>query len=203
MSLISISIILLLILCIYLHRKITTPPKFAKNLPVIPFLHTIYAAFTNKTVDYRFQNIEWPKLKEKGFAVMYGPIGWCIYVSKPDFAKKMFKDSNKFIKPIMKLKGSLGQLFAGDINIAASNGEEWKRLRRPANPIFSQTFQPEVYSPCVLETLDVLDERVNRLQGKPVEVKDLMELMTLDVLGRGIFSHDFEAIAVWTTNENS
>ncbi|KXN74938.1 cytochrome P450 [Conidiobolus coronatus NRRL 28638] len=152
------------------------------------------AALTGKTIHYRFKEVVWPKLREKGYAIILGPFGWNVHIAKPAVAKNLFRNSNQFLKPVISNPGSLTELFLGEVNIVGSNGEQWKRLRRPANPIFGQSFQPEAFSPCVLETLDALDERVNRLQGQPIEVKDLMELMTLDVLGKGIFSHDFEAV---------
>jgi cytochrome P450 len=194
MSYLLTFIALILIYLTYLYIKISAPPKFAKSIPVVSFIQIILAVFTGKTVHYRFNKILWPKLKEKGYAIVYGPFGWSFIIAKPVIAKSLFRNSNKFSKLVIPDPGSLTELFFGKANILGSDGEEWKRLRRPANPIFSQSFQPEVFSPCVLETLDALDERVNRHHGKPIEVKDLMELMSLDILGRGVFSHDFGAV---------
>jgi cytochrome P450 len=161
---------------------------------VISIIDIIVAAFNGKSVSYRFKEIMSPKLRKKGYAILYRPFKWRVIISKPEIAKDLFRNTDQFLKPVNPNPGSLNKLFFGGINIVGSNGEEYKRFRRPINPIIGQSFQPELFSSCVLETLDALGERVDRLQGQPVEVNDLMELMALDSLGKGIFSHDFEAV---------
>ncbi|KXN74949.1 cytochrome P450, partial [Conidiobolus coronatus NRRL 28638] len=91
--------------------------------------------------------------------------------------------------------------FTGEKNIVRSNGDDWRRFRRPANPIFHQTFQPDIFGECVNEVLNALTDRINENGSKPFEVSDLMEFMTLDILGKGIFDFDFEAVKLKGTSQ--
>lgn len=80
--------------------------------------------------------------------------------------------------------------FFGDNNIASTDGDNWRRHRRIANPAFKKTWGNEIFDNCVNEVIEKLTET----NSEPIVVHSLFQKLTLDVLGRGLFSYDFEAV---------
>ncbi|KXN74926.1 cytochrome P450 [Conidiobolus coronatus NRRL 28638] len=149
--------------------------------------------FTQKSADEYYIKVLAPALKHRGYASMLWRSNWIVVVSKPEIVSQLFRNTDRFPKSMSNFPGILGK-YIGPSNILISNGDEWKRHRKPANPIFHQKFQPELFSPCIEEVLNSIMDKVSRNPEESIQVCDLMSLLTLDVLGKGIFSIDFEAI---------
>jgi cytochrome P450 len=169
-----------------------TPPHLRK-LPRVSFIKLVKALFAKRSSDEYYSEVLAPALKHRGIASMQWLGRWIIVVSNRQIASQIFRDTSLFEKTKSDFPGLFAK-FVGPSNILKNNGEEWKKHRKPANPIFHQKFSPEVFVTCIEAALDSLSDRVTKNQDEPVKVDDLMSYMTLDVLGKGIFSVDFEAI---------
>ncbi|KXN74933.1 cytochrome P450 [Conidiobolus coronatus NRRL 28638] len=168
-------------------------PENFKNVPRVSILSTLHSIITRKTVQEHHSKILAPKLSKSGFAIVWVRGGWSLHISKPSAIKQILKNTRVFTKFRIH-PASLNRRFTGKRNIVRSDGEEWRRYRKPVNSIFIQSFCTKMFADCVKEALSVLEYRVNEFSGKPVVVSDLMEYMTLDILGKGVFGYDFKAI---------
>jgi cytochrome P450 len=168
-------------------------PKHLQSFPRVSFFGLVNTIFTGRSLDEHYKKVLNPALKEKGYAAQFWLGKWNVVVTQPQIAKQFFRNTTTFHKELPNIHGLFGR-FLGKSNIFFSNGEDWRRHRKPANPIFHQTFHPEQFSSSIEETFDELTERLNQNPDEALPVTDLMGLMTLDVLGKGIFSVDFEAV---------
>lgn len=180
-----------IIALVVLH--LTRVPQNFKNVPRVSILSTLYSIILGRTVQEHHSKVIAPKISKNGFALVWIRGGWSLYISKPSAIKQALKYTRVFTKfkvhPV-----SLNRRFTGKRNIVRSDGEEWRRYRKPVNPIFIQSFCTKMFADCVQEALNVLEYRANECEGKLVAVSDLMEYMTLDILGKGVFGYDFKAI---------
>ncbi|GET03485.1 cytochrome P450 [Rhizophagus clarus] len=71
-------------------------------------------------------------------------------------------------------------------NLLLSNGDVWKRHRRIANPSF-RNLPVHIFVESVMKLLNVME----KVDNEPIEIKNYMHRMTLDVLGRAAFGFDF------------
>ncbi|CAG8756710.1 1916_t:CDS:2, partial [Funneliformis caledonium] len=81
--------------------------------------------------------------------------------------------------------GSLLASYYGT-NVVFSNGDVWKRHRYIINPAF-KSLPMHLFDETALKLLKVIE----KVDNGPIEVKDLMHRLTLDVLGRAAFGFDF------------
>ncbi|KXN74931.1 cytochrome P450 [Conidiobolus coronatus NRRL 28638] len=153
-----------------------------------------------ETLQEHYHSIIEPVIKERGYALVFNRGHWSFTTTRPEVIKQIFRKTKQFTKYAIRHPESLENKFTGQQNIVRSNGDDWRRFRRPANPIFHQTFQPEMFAECVNDVLNVVTDRINEHGSKPFEVSDLMEFMTLDILGKGIFDFDFEAVKLQGTS---
>ncbi|CAG8623919.1 19722_t:CDS:2 [Gigaspora margarita] len=72
------------------------------------------------------------------------------------------------------------------VNVVHSNGIDWQRYRKICNPAFKSL--PMHF---FIETGDKLMDMLEKIDNKPIEVRDLMHRFTLDVLGKAAFGIDF------------
>jgi cytochrome P450 len=175
------------------------PAEF-KGIPKVSLWALIRSILKGDTLQEHYHKIIEPAIKERGYAVLFLKSSWSLAVTRSDIIKQVFRNSQQFTKDAIRHPESLEYKFTGKLNIVRSNGDDWRRFRRPANPIFNQTFQPGIFSESVKEVLEVLADRIDEHGSNPFEVSDLMELMTLDILGKGIFDFDFEAIKLKGTS---
>ncbi|KXN74928.1 cytochrome P450 [Conidiobolus coronatus NRRL 28638] len=168
-------------------------PKHLQSFPRVSFFGLVNTIFTGRSLDEHYKKVLDPALKEKGYAAQFWLGKWNVVVTQPQIAKQFFRNTTTFHKELPNIHGLFGK-FLGKSNIFFSNGEDWRRHRKPANPIFHQTFHPEQFASSIEDTFEELMERINQSPDEALPVTDLMGLMTLDVLGKGIFSVDFEAV---------
>eukprot|EP01080_Neovahlkampfia_damariscottae_P008168 gene8168-12628_t len=115
-----------------------------------------------------------------------------VSVATPELAKAVLTDSKTFEKSeqrISKLNEGLGKLM-NEHNVVFVNGEEWKRQRKSINPGF---YDLSIYASQIAEktntTMDFISKNL-----KIYDIHDLLQKMTLDVLGSTIFSHEFNSL---------
>ncbi|CAG8476924.1 10052_t:CDS:10, partial [Scutellospora calospora] len=72
------------------------------------------------------------------------------------------------------------------INVVHSSGDVWKRHRLICNPAF-KSLPIQYFDETGFKLMDVLE----KIDNKPIEVRDLMHKVSLDVLGKVAFGLDF------------
>jgi cytochrome P450 len=193
---ILLSIFILIAIYIYINKV----PSELKNVPRVSLWSMFQSVRKGDTLQDHYNSIIEPVIKKHGYALVFNRGHWSFTTTRPEVIKQVFRKTQQFTKYIIERPESLENKFTGEHNIVRSNGDDWRRFRRPANPIFHQTFQTEMFAECVNNVLTVVTDRINDHGTKPFEVSDLMEFMTLDILGKGIFDFDFEAVKLQGTS---
>ncbi|KAJ9076276.1 hypothetical protein DSO57_1027773 [Entomophthora muscae] len=119
---------------------------------------------------------------------------WELVISDPQQAKDILAKADNFPKRMpgnTSIKVMLAIKFLGFLNLASADGEEWRRHRRVANPAFKKTWSTAMFGGCTDNLIDL----IKAANGSPLQVHGLFQRLTLDVLGKGLFSYDFEAIS--------
>ncbi|CAG8568274.1 2178_t:CDS:10 [Cetraspora pellucida] len=73
------------------------------------------------------------------------------------------------------------------VNVVHSNGDVWRRLRRICNPAF-KSLPIHFFIETGFKLMDILE----KIDNKPIEVRNLMHRFALDVLGKAAFGFDFD-----------
>ncbi|ORX55713.1 cytochrome P-450 cyp509A1 [Hesseltinella vesiculosa] len=94
---------------------------------------------------------------------------------------------------VTELEGTLGSRFIGSNNILYTNGSEWRRHRTLANPAFKKAMPVKLFGEVGAATFKILDKQYPTTTFT-VDLLNLTERMTLDIIGRSGFGFDFKAI---------
>eukprot|EP01102_Stenamoeba_stenopodia_P007990 TRINITY_DN2261_c0_g1_i2.p1 TRINITY_DN2261_c0_g1~~TRINITY_DN2261_c0_g1_i2.p1 ORF type:complete len:496 (-),score=119.42 TRINITY_DN2261_c0_g1_i2:118-1605(-) len=141
----------------------------------------------------------------KELAKTYGPICYLwfgldkrVLVNDVDLSRTVFSRHEDYPKHLTLSPASgVGKFFG--VHVAVANGEEWKKQRKVMNPAFRiqmlKSFT-EGFVEKIQIFLDILDKRLHEAESKNeqfvFEPNDLLQKMTLDVLGRAVFDYDFK-----------
>jgi cytochrome P450 len=88
---------------------------------------------------------------------------------------------------------TLDRVFGGH-QVVAANGEDWKRQRKSMNPAFYST---DMYLSAFIEKATMVlanVEKDTKTTGIIRDISPYMQQMTLDVLGKTIFGHEFNSL---------
>ncbi|RIB24217.1 cytochrome P450 [Gigaspora rosea] len=112
---------------------------------------------------------------------------WVCMITDPVIAKEMCLRTDVFPKLMFNeiLSNSAADRHFG-VNVVHSNGDVWKRHRRVCNPAF-KTLPVHLFVEKSLKLMDILE----KVDNKPIEVRDFMQRLTLDILGKVAFNFDF------------
>eukprot|EP01080_Neovahlkampfia_damariscottae_P000405 gene405-6819_t len=107
-------------------------------------------------------------------------------------AKQILGDNKTFQKQTQRITGH-SKTFLGSDHVVGKNGDDWKRQRQAMNPAF---YDLELYSDTFSDKAHkVIEKMITQSKDGIVEnISDYMQKMTLDILGKAIFDHDFESI---------
>lgn len=78
--------------------------------------------------------------------------------------------------------GTLFGKFVFGPNLVILNGHEWKSQRKIANPAFHRSVPVKLFGNSTLEMFQVMEN-----MGSVIDVTDLMERWTLDIIGKAGF----------------
>ncbi|KXN71024.1 cytochrome P450, partial [Conidiobolus coronatus NRRL 28638] len=172
---------------------VTAIPEVWKGIPVIPFWERIHRTLTKPVpIDVSFSKYMLPFMQKLGIAV-YCSVnkGYTLFISDPECLKQVMSNIDVFIKmPFVGKNHTLLRDYFGAQQVVATNGEDWKRMRKVMNPMFNQSWKPELFGECFNQVIEEWD----KLEGKNVLIHDQIQRMTLDVMGKAFFDFDFEAV---------
>ncbi|KAJ9049549.1 hypothetical protein DSO57_1023352 [Entomophthora muscae] len=181
-----------------LYVALKVPPGL-EDVPAIPLAASLKSLVNGTSFDSHFEKLIHPALSENSMARLWKQGHWELVIGNAQLAKEIYNNTAEFPKlnqSDVRLGRTLGRRTLGYTNILLSDGDEWRRHRRIANPAFKKTWSTAMFGDCA----DKLISLLNKSEGTPVQIQDLFQRLTLDVLGNGLLSYDFEAIA--KGNEN-
>ncbi|KAI0223656.1 hypothetical protein L0F63_003223 [Massospora cicadina] len=148
---------------------------------------------SGESFDLRFERLIRPALEKTGVARVWNQGNWELVVGEPKQIKEILAKTESFPKrreDDENLKVMLVRATLGSSNIVSSDGHDWRRHRRIANPAFKKTWSTEMFGGCTEKLTQLIESEI----GNPLQVQDLFQRLTLDVLGKGLFSYDFGAV---------
>ncbi|CAG8697785.1 5610_t:CDS:10, partial [Funneliformis mosseae] len=161
-------------------------PEGLKDVPTLNYFGYIISLLSNEGPDKLWENSQ-KVLEKEGIGKVWFNGAWHIITTDLGLTKDVFTRADLFPKP------SIEELFPGSLlasyygtNVVFSNGDVWKRHRYIINPAF-KSLPMHVFDETALKLLKVIE----KVDNGPIEVKDLMHRLTLDVLGRAAFGFDF------------
>ncbi|KAI8585366.1 cytochrome P450 [Geranomyces variabilis] len=189
------AILALLAALIFLVSRRLAPDPSIASLPTIPFWKTVYLFIQNVPFDERYRELRVgvPTNTERLSRVWIAG-RWLVQTSNAEFARKITAAPQLFPKVVLADKPRFRDSFPVKTfgrNVVGTVGTEWKRHRNIVSPPFAKPLSPEPFA----KSVELLLTRFAELDGQIVEAYSWMQRLTLDVLGRGIFSFDFESMS--------
>ncbi|GES99837.1 cytochrome P450 [Rhizophagus clarus] len=182
-------LIIILTLISFIAYKIfqkSRVPKGLENVPTISFLKTVTQMLNKIGPDRRWENSK-ELLEKEGILKLWFNGEWLVIITDLGLVKDIITNPDLYPKVPLKetFPGSLIAQYYGT-NVVMSNGDVWKRHRRIINPSF-RNLPVHVFVESVMKMLNVME----KVDNEPIEFKNLMHSLTLDVLGRAAFGFDF------------
>jgi cytochrome P450 len=162
--------------------------KFIKSESVLSNFY--YLFFYKKMTAYRVLELK-KKFNENIFGSYF--LGrFVVVVSSDKFAKQIIsEDSKVFIKEKNRVNLKYLEKLFGKSNVLNANGEDWKRQRSSMNhAFFDLTKYNNIFSSKSEIVYDIL-----RSTPKQEDIGDVMQKMTLDILGKSIFDFEFNSLS--------
>eukprot|EP00584_Thalassiosira_punctigera_P013042 CAMPEP_0172558510 /NCGR_PEP_ID=MMETSP1067-20121228/79453_1 /TAXON_ID=265564 ORGANISM="Thalassiosira punctigera, Strain Tpunct2005C2" /NCGR_SAMPLE_ID=MMETSP1067 /ASSEMBLY_ACC=CAM_ASM_000444 /LENGTH=531 /DNA_ID=CAMNT_0013347887 /DNA_START=72 /DNA_END=1667 /DNA_ORIENTATION=- len=105
----------------------------------------------------------------------------------------------RFVKGLYYLQKVIG---AGLVTI---DGSKWHRHRRIIQPSFNNQLLKEALSSCIPDMVHRLNDAWGKRTGSDIDIAKHFSAITLDIIGKVAFSHDFlsmDSVEQWANNEN-
>ncbi|CAG8821163.1 33927_t:CDS:2, partial [Racocetra persica] len=162
-------------------------PDGLKDVHTVTTFSTLKAAFTNNLGSHKFYLMNQNYLDNDGLIKFQIRGKWFCLISDPVFVKDIFLRPDVFPKLTFEefLPNSALSRYYG-INVFHSNGDVWKRQRRICNLAF-KVLPVHLFVETGLKLMNILEQ----IDNKPIEVVELMQRFTMDVLGKTVFDFDF------------
>jgi cytochrome P450 len=116
-----------------------------------------------------------------------------VHVSHPDDAKSVLLNTKRFVKMPMADKSLFTRMFGKNVGIV--EGEDWKAQRHIINPVF---YDLSLFFEAFASTSDYCLEKWQQSVGNnriaKIDVANQMTKLTIDILGKAVFDHDFKAL---------
>ncbi|KAJ2847354.1 hypothetical protein IWW36_003894 [Coemansia brasiliensis] len=177
----------------YLLVRVVLPPANDGGVPYIPVHKTLQWMRKGAVGRYEVsQKLDRVYMKDTGIvkAWMFG--GWAYKVSKVEYARKLFMQTDVFQKVRIRkmMPHNLGPRVSGD-SFSFENGDAFRGHRAVVSPAFRRSWPTMLFKKSLNELMDVME----RESVKPLDVLTWFRRGTLDVLGHIIMSYDFRALS--------
>eukprot|EP01080_Neovahlkampfia_damariscottae_P004493 gene4493-7873_t len=189
-ALIAITVLFLYIQYKQYSRQITNPTT-GKTIPLVRgFVGFIISLFLPSD---EHQGLITTKYHQKhgDIITLYSQFQHVVSVASPEYAKLVLTDSKTFSKPNFKIDMNREfQKLMNSKNVFMVSGEDWKRHRTSINPGF---YDLSIYAQQIIEKTNISMECIKK-ESKIADVHDILQQLTLDILGVTIFDHDFDSM---------
>ncbi|KAI8070963.1 cytochrome P-450 cyp509A1 [Gongronella butleri] len=179
-----------------LYQK-TLPPKHLRHIPHINFFsyfHRLVISKSGTAVIHR--ELAKPILdKGGGMYLRLDRHGWVVHVSEKKAVKKIFMNTQMFPKVDLSFMDHsyFNRFVNGALsNVLLTNGDTWRRHRAIVNPVFSKALPVNLFGELARDVFTRIDEK-HQEKTFVINFSYLMELFTLDAVGKAAFDFDFEA----------
>ncbi|KAI0244333.1 hypothetical protein L0F63_004552 [Massospora cicadina] len=178
-GLIVVAVVGLVIWAMRAHASIGSVPK-------VNMLAYLLSVLRGEGFDERAERLVKPLLRAHGVARVW--LGeWFIVSDDPKVLRRVLGEPSSFqkLKSLANTKSLATRLLGS--NIAETDGADWRRHRKAANPAFHRGWTTEVFGSCVLAMMD-------RINAGVTHITPLLKDATLDALGLAVFGFDFKAL---------
>ncbi|CAI2187348.1 519_t:CDS:2, partial [Funneliformis geosporum] len=184
-----ISIIVILVIFAYFIHDKNKLPKELEGIPSASIWPTLWSLLRKKHHD----EIEETIAKYSGGYDIYlnRLIGQtAININDPTYLKDFFTNLEDDDPPKISMPsgGALSEFF-GD-GLIFSNGNKWRTYRKLANPAFNNALSPEFVGETTFELFNFMQQNLNR----PVDIFEIMQRTTIELLGKLAFGYQFGAM---------
>ncbi|KAJ9067069.1 hypothetical protein DSO57_1003376 [Entomophthora muscae] len=169
-------------------------PKGMQHVPKIPVIDMFMSFARGEPFNQQFERLVQPVLREMGMVRIWMRGHWDLVITDAKLAQEVLANHNKFPKSPLggdkQLSQTLVRKLFGESNVINSDGEVWRRHRKVVNVAFRKQWEPSLFGDCVLD----LFSNIDGFGAKPIDIYNQLQRFTLDALGKGIFSHSFNAL---------
>ncbi|EXX68538.1 cytochrome P450 [Rhizophagus irregularis DAOM 181602=DAOM 197198] len=173
------------VIVIYHVRKYNKIPKEIENMPYISAFPLIWALLRQKPHD-EIQDV----LHEssKGRDIYLSRIGPAmnVNISSPEHVKDLLMESEDIALKFEYGPGNILYDFFGN-GLVFSNGDKWRTYRKLATPAFNNALSPEIVGETVMDLFSFIQQNLNR----PIDIFEVMQRTTIEVLGKLAFGYRF------------
>jgi cytochrome P450 len=132
------------------------------------------------------------------------PLGThCVIVLDADIVKDIlfarYGTNPQYLKKLRVLIPLVGK------GLVTLEGEDWQRHRRIIHPSFQPKFVKESLDAVVPRTVDRFITSWKKAEGREIDVGTHLSNLTLDIIGKVAFAHDFhalESVEKWSREDN-
>ncbi|KAJ9063930.1 hypothetical protein DSO57_1035776 [Entomophthora muscae] len=178
----------------YKGYKLLEVPKELHGVPGVSTYGMLKSLISGEPFDKQFDRLIRPALRKNRMARVWMRGQWDLIITDAKLGREILANSDIFSKAPVGGDQQLNQLLArkmfGTSNIVSSDDEDWRRHRKVANPAFKKQWQTSLFGDCMLDLFSNVDNNVT----EPINIHDQFQRLTLDALGKGVFSYDFKAL---------
>ncbi|KAI8865399.1 cytochrome P450 [Ramicandelaber brevisporus] len=170
-------------------------PAAIRHIPAVPAWKTVLFTLRGGNNDERLEMLRPYTERYPLMRVFAGK--WRVFVNRPHLAKTVFLEHKKVGKNKVSDFAPHSLRVKTEAGIVASNTRDgsWQRHRQVSNPAFRRGWDLTVFGDCTREVLDAVRSfRAAHGSAAVVPMNDLLQRLTLDVLGKALFGYNFRAV---------
>ncbi|KAI7882943.1 cytochrome P-450 cyp509A1 [Lichtheimia hyalospora FSU 10163] len=189
---VTISAAVALVSTYTLFKYATGVPHHLAHFPRLGFLDYIKAVYQGKDITFISQQLALPTAEKNpdGLYLRFDQDGWSVHITRPEAAKTFLLKTDLYPKVPFRTDTLFGRMI-GVPQISSLNGREWLEHRKVVNPAFHRSMPVGLFGRLGIKLFTLIDDLA--LQG-PIDVYDITERWTLDVIGLAAFGFDFNAL---------
>ncbi|RIA91638.1 cytochrome P450 [Glomus cerebriforme] len=165
--------------------KFNKSSRELEHIPYVSALPVIWALFRNKPHD-EIQDIV--RKSSKGHDIYLSKLGpyVSLNIASPEYAKDLLMKSEDIAPKFEYRPGNVLYDFFGN-GMVFSNGDKWRTYRNLANPAFNLALSPEMVGETTMDLFSFIQQNLNR----PIDIFEVMQRTTIEVLGKLAFGYKF------------
>ncbi|CEP12637.1 hypothetical protein [Parasitella parasitica] len=191
----SISTAVVLALLFTAVKMYMKPPKELRHLITMDYFSFLGYVFRDELFETYSNEMVMPLFKKGANGIYVRPtvIGWHVELANPLIVKHvLLKPESTFPKAKMDvgISGTLIHRFLGGPSIVFLSGADWRRHKKIANPAFQRSMPVKTFGNLTLKMFKTMES----YGTNTIDVLDIFERLTLDVIGIAGFDFDFNAL---------